>query len=78
MVLYQYWYSTARLQPLKNPPALRATPFCKGGGYFFSRSSAARAWACRPSPWASVEAMRPSLSAPSADTSMIEVRFWKS
>src|SRR3990170_5636190 len=42
------------------------------------RSSAERACAARPSPRASVAAMRPSVLAPACETWISEVRFWKS
>lgn len=42
------------------------------------RNSADLAWAGRPSPCASVEAIRPSVCAPAFDTLIKLVRFWKS
>jgi hypothetical protein len=42
------------------------------------RISAARAWACKPSPWASTDAMPPRACAPAWLTSIRLLRFWKS
>ena len=47
-------------------------------GPYLRRSSAARACACRPSPCASTEAIRPRLCAPCSLTSIRLERFWKS
>ena len=41
----------------------------------FNRISAARAWACRPSPWASTLAIWPRVWAPCSLTSMMLLRF---
>src|SRR6185369_7903830 len=44
----------------------------------FNLISAARAWACRPSPYASSAAISPSFCAPASLTSIRLLRFWKS
>jgi hypothetical protein len=44
----------------------------------FKRISAARAWACKPSPCANTEAICPKDWAPASETSIRLLRFWKS
>ena len=43
-----------------------------------SRISAERAWACKPSPWARMDATLPRCWAPACEMLMMLVRFWKS
>ena len=45
------------------------------GGTGFKRNSAARAWACRPSPYANSAAIRPKACAPASLTSIKLERF---